>query len=98
MRVSLTTYGGQAAAITMRQPARTLDTDTLPSGAAEELRGLVSAARAAPGGPPPRAAADAMHYTITVDDDDHAATLSASDAGMTKAFAALLGWIERHSG
>lgn len=92
MRVTLATHGGQAAAITLRLPPRELDTGGLSPEEAGELRDLVAAACAAGGsGGPDGAARDAMSYTITVE-------LTAGDTAMSPAFAALLSWIERHSG
>jgi hypothetical protein len=100
MRVTLTTHGGLAAAITRRLPARVLDTENLPPGEAAELRRLVAAAttdapRPAPTGSTP--ARDAMTYTITADDGEQPTTITGSDTEMSPAFAALLAWIEQHT-
>jgi hypothetical protein len=95
--VSLATHGGQAAAITMRRPARVLDTATLPPEETRELRRLIAAASADKGGTTRSGPArDAMSYTITIEDGGSETTLTGSDAAMSPAFAALLSWIERH--
>ncbi|MFF1498149.1 protealysin inhibitor emfourin [Streptomyces sp. NPDC058304] len=41
-------------------------------------------------------ARDAMTYTITMEDDDHATVLEQSDAAMSPAFATLLTWLKKH--
>jgi hypothetical protein len=43
-----------------------------------------------------RPAADAAGYTITVEDGGTPVVLERSDTTMTRAFADLLDWIERH--
>ncbi|MGW7819541.1 protealysin inhibitor emfourin [Streptomyces puniciscabiei] len=99
MKVTLATHGGQAAAIHLRLPPRALDTDVLPENAAAELAQLVAAA-----GPAAEEAEeerhdrapDAMSYTITVEDEGRSTVLTQSDAAMSPAFAALLGWLEKH--
>ncbi|MCC3773738.1 protealysin inhibitor emfourin [Streptomyces sp. UNOB3_S3] len=104
MKVTLATHGGQAAAIHLRLPPKALDTDALPRSAAEELARLVAAAiptteeateEAAKEKRPSRAR-DAMSYTITVEDKGRSTDLTQSDADMSPAFAALLGWLEKH--
>ncbi|MEJ8641423.1 protealysin inhibitor emfourin [Streptomyces sp. MS1.HAVA.3] len=96
MKVTLATRGGLAAAVNLRLPPRALDTDTLPANAAAELDQLVAAAVPTPEVDQPSGARDAMSYTITVEDGGRSAVLKQSDAGMTREFAALLTWLQRH--
>ncbi|KJY24409.1 MULTISPECIES: protealysin inhibitor emfourin [unclassified Streptomyces] len=93
MKVTLESYGGLAAA-TRRRP-KVLDTATLPEDAAAEMTRLVAAAVATPAADRADRARDAMTYTITVEDDDHATTLEQSDASMSPAFATLLAWLRK---
>ncbi|GAA4603937.1 hypothetical protein BJY16_004801 [Actinoplanes octamycinicus] len=94
MRVTLTTRGGLAAAITPQLPPTVVDTTDLKPDAAAELRALIAAAAsAAPVAPNPRVR-DAMTYTVLVEDDGDTTTLTASDAAMTAPFSALLSWLE----
>jgi hypothetical protein len=97
MKVTLATHGGLAAAINLRLPPQVVDADTLPEPDAEELAQLVAAAEAAQRPKEQGRARDAMSYTITVDDGDHQAILTESDATMSREFAALLSWLEQHS-
>ncbi|GIF25695.1 hypothetical protein BJ973_003973 [Actinoplanes tereljensis] len=97
MRVSLTTHGGLAAPINSRRPPRTLDTDRMPAATAGQLRRLVAAVLAEGGGGRPDRGRDAMTYTITIDDDGRAATVTGSDTSMSAAFGALLSLIERQT-
>ncbi|GAA3503840.1 hypothetical protein GCM10019016_109520 [Streptomyces prasinosporus] len=96
MKVTLAAHGGQAAAVLLRLPPRVLDTDTLPEDAAAELARLVAAAVPAAEGGGPGRARDAMSYTITVEEGGRPTVLTQSDASMSPAFAALLGWLEEH--
>ncbi|AKJ14706.1 hypothetical protein ABB07_32995 [Streptomyces incarnatus] len=96
MKVTLATHGGQAAAIHLRLPPRVLDTDVLPEDAAAELARLVAAAVPAAEEERHGRAPDAMSYTITVEDEGRSTVLTQSDAAMSPAFAALLGWLEKH--
>ena len=97
MKISLHEHGGIAAATRLTQPPRVLDVAALPAKAAAELVRLLAAAHAAhPAAPGGAGARDAMHYTITIDDDGHETTLAQGDAGMTDAFAALLDWLQAH--
>ena len=98
MRVSLATHGGLAAAITLRQPPRVLDADTLRAEEAGDLRRLVADASAESAAPSPAGPArDAMSYTITVEEDGRTTTLTGSDTAMTAAFAELLTFLQRHT-
>ncbi|MER7467850.1 protealysin inhibitor emfourin [Streptomyces sp. NPDC097981] len=94
MKVTLQSYGGLAAVV-RRQP-KVLDTATLPENAAAELTQLVAAAVAMPVEDQDDRARDAMTYTITVEDDDHATVLEQSDAAMSPAFATLLTRLKKH--
>ncbi|MFE6844735.1 protealysin inhibitor emfourin [Streptomyces sp. NPDC057686] len=94
MKVTLESYGGLAAAV-RRRPG-VLDTAALPENEAAELTQLVAAAAAMPVEDQADRARDAMTYTITVQDDDHATVLEQSDAAMSPAFAALLTWVRKH--
>ena len=95
MKVTLAKHGGWTAA--MRLPPLVVDAAGLPESAAEELARLVSAAKAAP---PPEdrnkgRARDAMSYELTVEDGGKTTVLRQSDTAMTRAFAALLAWLEQ---
>ncbi|MEY2242283.1 protealysin inhibitor emfourin [Streptomyces sp. BF23-18] len=94
MRVTWEAQGGQAAAIRLGLPPKVLDTDALPESAAGELNRLVAAVEA--GHDRPSRARDAMSYTITVEDGGRSTALTQSEAAMSPAFAALLGWLEKH--
>ncbi|GGR12986.1 hypothetical protein GCM10010168_33450 [Actinoplanes ianthinogenes] len=94
MRVTLTTHGGMAAALTRRLPPKVLDTADLSPKAEAELRELISAAATAPPAAANPAARDEMTYTVTVDDDGELTTLTASDAAMSAEFSTLLSWLE----
>ncbi|MEU9303272.1 protealysin inhibitor emfourin [Streptomyces sp. NPDC048269] len=94
MKVTLESYGGLAAVI-RRQP-KALDTAALPEDAAAALIRLVAAAVAMPVEDRADRARDAMTYTITVEDDDHATVLEQSDAAMSPAFTTLLTWLKKH--
>ncbi|MEU2224848.1 protealysin inhibitor emfourin [Streptomyces sp. NPDC018347] len=96
MKVTLARHGGQAAALRLRLPPEVLDTDALPEGAAAELARLVAAAGPAAGAEGTGRARDAMSYTITVEDDGRSTVLTQSDTTMSREFAALLRWLERH--
>ncbi|MFF9624985.1 protealysin inhibitor emfourin [Streptomyces griseosporeus] len=101
MKVTLTTHGGQAAAVRLGLPPRVLDTDALPEDASAELARLVAAAAptsrpAAGEGRPPGRARDAMSYRITVEDAGRTTVLAQSDATMSREFADLVGWLEEH--
>jgi hypothetical protein len=97
MRVTLATYGGQAAAINLRLPPKVLDADALPENAAAELAQLVEAAvPAAEEDRPPSRARDAMSYTITVEEGGRSTVLTQSETTMSPEFAALLSWLEKH--
>jgi hypothetical protein len=99
MRVTLAKHGGLAAAINLRLPARVVDTDALPQGAAEELVRLVAAAKAAPVAKEerPGRGGDVMSYTITVEEGGRPTVLKQSDTAMSSAFDALRAWLEKHS-
>ncbi|MET7986495.1 MULTISPECIES: protealysin inhibitor emfourin [unclassified Streptomyces] len=97
MKVTWEAHGGQAAAIRLGLPPKVLDTDALPDDAAGELDRLVAAAVVPEAGEErPSRARDAMSYTITVEDGGRSTALTRSDATMSPAFAALLGWLEKH--
>ncbi|MFF9282973.1 protealysin inhibitor emfourin [Streptomyces griseosporeus] len=100
MKVTLTTHGGQAAAVRLGLPPKVLDTDALPEDAAAELARLVAAAvptsRLAAGEGRPGRARDAMSYRITVEDAGHTTVLTQSDAAMSQEFADLVDWLEEH--
>jgi hypothetical protein len=98
MKISLAKHGGQTAGMFLGRPPRVLDTNTLPSPAAEELAKLVEAAKAAApaAGTGPRRARDMMSYTIIVEDSGHQTVLKQSDTTMSPAFRNLLAWLERH--
>ncbi|MFD5633281.1 protealysin inhibitor emfourin [Streptomyces sp. NPDC127077] len=98
MRVTWEAQGGQAAAIRLGLPPKVLDTDALTESAAGELDRLVSAAAPEAGRERPSRARDAMSHTITVEDGVRSTTLTQSEAAMSPAFAALLGWLEKHTG
>jgi hypothetical protein len=99
VKITLTTSGGQAAAVTSRLPPRSVDVERLPAQTAQQLARLVAAARAAgtPQEEEPGRARDAMSYRILVEDEDQSIVLTASDAAMSREFASLLDWLERHS-
>ncbi|MGW3911403.1 protealysin inhibitor emfourin [Streptomyces sp. NPDC005070] len=96
MRVTWEAQGGQAAAIRLGLPPKVLDADALSQSAAGELDRLVAAAAPEAGKPRPSRARDAMSYAITVEDGGRSTTLTQSEAAMSPAFAALLGWLETH--
>lgn len=98
MKISLAKHGGQAAGMLLGRPPQVLDTGTLPPTAAEEISRLVEAARAAQQAEDngPGRARDAMSYTITVEDGDCETVLKCSDTNISRAFANLLVWLERH--
>ncbi|MFE2532143.1 protealysin inhibitor emfourin [Streptomyces sp. NPDC059371] len=96
MRVTWEAQGGQAAAIRLSLPPKVLDTDDLSESTAGELDRLVAAAAPEAGGERPSRARDAMSHTITVEDGGGSTTLTQSEAAMSPAFAALLGWLEKH--
>ena len=98
MKITLAKHGGLAAGI--RLPPHTVDSATLPGGAADELKRLVSAAKSVPrpAGNALERARDAMSYTLTLQDDDgKEVVLRQSDVDMTAPFANLLDWINRHT-
>ncbi|MET9894348.1 protealysin inhibitor emfourin [Streptomyces sp. NPDC006465] len=97
MKVTWETYGGQAAAIRLGLPPKVLDTDALPEDMARELDRLVAAALSEAEEKRPDRARDVMSYTVTVEDGGHSTALTRSDVTMTPAFAALLGWLEKHA-
>lgn len=97
MMVTLEKYGGWTA--TMGAATLVVDTADLPEAAAKELAQLVSAAKASPmiedysrG-----SARDAMSYQLTLQEGGKMVVMSQSDTTMTKAFAALLSWLEQHA-
>jgi hypothetical protein len=98
MKISLAKHGGQTAGMLLGRPPRVLDTGTLSPTAAEEIFRLVEAARAARQAVDngPRRARDAMSYTITVEEGDCETVLKCSDTNISRAFANLLGLLERH--
>jgi hypothetical protein len=98
MKVTLATHGGLAAGINLGSAPKVLDLDALPQAAAEEVRRLIAAARAAPPAQDdrPGSARDAMSYTITVDDDGQPFVLRQSDTAMSPAFDALHRCLLRH--
>jgi hypothetical protein len=83
-----------------RDPARptppVLDAAKLPPAETAELTRLVSAAKADPPAQEakPGRALDAMSYTITVENGQRI-VLTQSDASMSPAFAALLGFLAK---
>lgn len=99
VKVTLTTYGGQLAAIGRRLPPKVVDTERLSEEGAKELVRLVRAARAAdaPPRPQPDLARDAMSYEVLVEDAGEPVVLTASDTAMSRDFAALLAWLERNA-
>ena len=97
MKVTWETYGGQAAAIRLGLPPKVLDADALTENMAGELDRLVAAAVPEAEEKRRGSARDAMSYTITVEDGGRSTVLTRSDATMTPAFAALLGWLEKHT-
>jgi hypothetical protein len=100
MKITLVTDGGLAATVLADLPPQVLDTDTLTEGAAAELRRLVSAAArsVAEGSEEPSGLArDAMSYSITVEEGDHASVLVQSDTTMSPEFAALLRRLKEHT-
>jgi len=97
MKITLAQHGGQAAGIRMARPPQIVDATSLDQPRAAELKGLVSAAAAAPS----RAARsdkarDEMSYTITIEDQGRQTVLSQSDTTMSENFGKLLGWLQRH--
>ena len=97
MRVSLATHGGIAAGINLRRPPAVVYSARLVPPAVEELSRLVAAVRAEPTPAGGERARDAMTYVITVDDGRSPASFTVSDATMTPAFAALIGWLRDHT-
>ncbi|WP_253195571.1 protealysin inhibitor emfourin [Streptomyces sp. JHA26] len=94
------TDGGLAATVLAGLPPQVLDTDTLSEEAAAELHRLVSAAaRSVAKGTeePTGLARDAMTYSITVEEGDHASVLVQSDTTMSPEFAALLRRLKEHT-
>lgn len=92
MKVSLSTFGGQAATVPRRPIV--VDSADLSSESATELRSLVAAAlsqqHSAPAAPTtPGPGRDAQGYVITIDDDGRSHTLEAVDSAMSPEFAAL---------
>ena len=104
MRVTLAERGGLAAAIGPRRSTRALDADALDVEDQRTLRELIEAAAAEPstrsagGSAGERAGRDVMSYTVTVDDAGPVRRLSASDTSMSAAFAALVAWLQEHTG
>ncbi|MGW1963659.1 protealysin inhibitor emfourin [Streptomyces sp. NPDC001935] len=96
MKVTWEAHGGQAAAIRLGLPPKELESDALPEAAAGELARLVAAAASEAGHERPSRARDAMSHTIMVEDKGRSTVLTRSDAAMSPAFAALLGWLEQH--
>jgi hypothetical protein len=99
VKVTLTTSGGHLAAINRRLPPKVVDTGRLSEGDAGELTRLVHAARAAeaPPRPQPDPARDAQSYRVVVEDEGGEVILTATDAAMSRDFAALLAWLERNA-
>ena len=97
MKVTLTKHGGWTA--TMHVPPLVIDAAGLPAAAAKELARLVAAAKAAPPveDSSEGRARDAMSYELTVEDGGKSAVSTQSDTAMTKAFGALLAWLEHHA-
>lgn len=100
MKVTLQAYGGLAAAVNAHRPPCVVDAAALPAEAARTLAGLVEAAAAAPAvvDDQARQVRDAVTYKITVDRNGSPLVLTQSDATMSIAFAALLDWVDEHSG
>lgn len=98
MKITLAMHGGQAAEIYLRLPPRVVDVDALPPAAAEELRRLVEAAKAAPTPKEEKGGGgDVMGYTITVEGHGQPTVLQQSDTAMSRPFGALLNWIQKHA-
>ena len=98
MRVTLSTHGGQAAGINLRLPPRVVNSDTLPELAAEKLSQLVAAAKSVEvSDASDQRARDAMSYTITVEDSGRSTVITQSDVTMTREFAELLAWLQKHT-
>lgn len=97
MKVTLAKYGGWTA--TMRLPTLTVDAADLPEAEAKELVQLVAAAKATPLAEDRSEgrARDAMSYELILEEGGRSVVLSQSDMSMTKAFAALLTWLEKHA-
>jgi len=98
MKITLAQHGGQAAGILLKRPPLVLDMATLEASKAAELKGLVTAAMAAP--PPDTRsgkARDEMSYTVTVKDGGNENMLSQSDTSMSPEFGKLLAWLQRNS-
>jgi hypothetical protein len=97
VKITLTTRGGQAAAINLRLAPRIVDLNSLPKAEAVELARLVDAAKKTPTPQvEPGLVADSMSYTITIEDNREPIVLHQSDANMSPAFAALLSGLEKH--
>ena len=79
-------------------PAAVLDTATLSRENADELASLIAAAEhsASDRTEPPKGSADLAVHVITIDDGAERTVLRGNDAGMTREFAALLAWLQKH--
>lgn len=96
MKVTLEKRGGQAAAINLRLPPRSLDAATLPPADAAQLARLIADAKAAPARAQQKGIpGDAMSYRITIEEGATPIELHQSDTSMSPAFSALLDWLER---
>jgi hypothetical protein len=97
MKVTLATNGGLGAGLQLGRRPLVVDDTRVSNADARRLAVLVDAARAeAPSAEASRPAPDAMSYTITVEDGGRSTALTQSEAAMSPAFAALLGWLEEH--
>ena len=96
MKVSVSTYGGQAA--TVKRPPLVVDSAALGDEGKDELRRLVAAAAQAceqvPDGP--GSARDAMSYAITVEDEGISRVLEATDGSVPAEFAELRRYVRNH--
>jgi hypothetical protein len=101
MKVSVSTYGGQAATFNLNRPPHVVDSADLGQEGQDELRRLVTAATQASGKsgstpPGPGPARDAMSYAITIEDDNNSEVLEATDGSVPAEFAELRNFVRKH--
>ena len=97
MRVSLTSSGGFAAALSLGRPPRVVDADALPAAEAAQLAALVAAVRQEAPAEDDGRARDAVTSTLTVEDAGTTAVLRRSEAAATPAWEELVTWVRRHA-
>ena len=101
MKVSLRTYGGQAATINLNRPPHVVDSEDLDDDGKKELQSLVSAATRANAksvatSPGPGTVRDAMSYAITIEGDGKSEVLEATNGNVPEEFAELRNFVRKH--